>query len=219
MITIGVDNTLDMGKDTIDYMYEISKNRGIKIHHIVPSKSIIYKNNKILSLRSYVECLEKEERVDLLVIEFKKNSIENDLYRNISFDIIVLFDHFLAQKPFVNHKIYFEHKILKYFKCKCYLIPDTYHIKRQGCITYGWHNDADISLSSVEKDPGGVTKIQCCIQTCIPTQKGTFTIPIEFPVCGKTRNTEELLAGVAIFILYGFDASTFVSQNNIYNMV
>lgn len=219
MITIGVDNTLDMGKDTMDYISEMSKSRGIGIHHIAPSKPIIYKNNKGLSLKNYVDFLEKEKKTDLLIIEFKKNSIENDLYNHINFDIIVFFDHFLAQKPFINHKVYFEHKILKHFKCKCYLIPDTYNIKMPGCITYGWHPDADISLSSAETDPRGVTKIQCCIQTCIPTQKGTFTIPVEFPVHGKARHIEELLAGVAVFILYGFDTSTFVLENNRYNMV
>ncbi|MDF2614705.1 MAG: hypothetical protein K0S71_2491 [Clostridia bacterium] len=219
MITVGVDNTLDMGKDTIDYMYAVSKNHGIRMQHIAPHKPTIYKSNKILSLKNYVDCLDKEEEVDLLLIEFKKNSIENDLYRNICFDIIVLFDYFLAAKPFINHKVYFEHKILKQFKCKCYLIPDTYNIKAKGCITYGWHKDADISLSSAETDPEGNTKIQCCIQTSIPTRRGTFTTPIEFPVFGKIRYTEELLAGAAIFIIYGFDTDTFVQENNIYNMV
>ncbi len=219
MIIIGIDNTLDMGNDTLDYIAMVGRAHGIKMQHIAPHKPIIYKNNKILSIKNYVECLEKEDNVELLVIEFKKTSIESELYKHISFDIIVLFDHFLLQKPFISHKIYFEHKILKHFKCKCFLIPDTYNFKQKGCVTYGWHKDADISLSSAEEDPEGLTKIQCCIQTCFPTYKGTFVTPIEFPVYGKARCTEELLAGAAVFILYGFDADTFVQENNIYNMV
>jgi len=211
MIIIGVDNTLDMGKDTMDYIYAVSKKNAIKMQHIAPHKPFFYKNNKILSIKNYIDCLDKEGQVDLLLIEFKKSSIENDIYRHICFDIIVLFDYFLAEKPYINHKIWFEHKILKHFKCKCYLIPDTYNFKGKECVTYGWHKDADISLSSAETDLEGMTKIQCCIQTCMPTKKGTFTAPVEFPVCGKTRYTEELLAGAAVFILYGFDTSTFVS--------
>ncbi|MDF2595597.1 MAG: hypothetical protein K0R69_1938 [Clostridia bacterium] len=219
MITIGIDNTLDMGKETLDYIYAISKKHRIKIDHIAPEQPILYKNNKLLSIKSYVQCLDKENKVDLLLVEFKRNSVEKDLYRHVSFDIIVLFDYFLPNKPDLNHKGYFENKILKSFKCKCYLIPDTYNIKGKECITYGWHNDADISLSSAQQSPEGITKLQCCIQTCIPTKKGTFTTPVEFPVWGKTKCTEELLAGAAICVLYGFDTSTFVLENNIYNMV
>lgn len=219
MITIGVDNTLDIGKDTIEYIYERSKNNKIKIRHIAPLKSTVYKNSQIVSIKNYVESLQKEQEIDLLLIEFKKTSIEQDFYRHLRFDIIVLFDRLLSQRPYSNHKIYFEHKILNDFKSKCYLIPDRCLNKKNGCITYGWHKDADISVSSAEQDPKGLTKIQCCVQTCLPTQKGHFISPKEFPVYGKSRYTEELIAGAAICLLYGFDTDRLVSENNIYNMV
>ena len=211
MITIGVDNTSDMGKDTLDFIYDIAQKQGIKMHHITANKPMIYKNNKILSIKNYVDYLNKEQGIDLLLIELNKNNIEQELCRSIYFDIIVLFDCLLSDKHPGGHKVYFEQKVLKQFRSKLYLIPDTYNIKGKSCITYGWHKDADISLSSAEEDLDGIKKIQCYIQTCLLTKQGTYISQAEFPVCGKARYTEELLAGAAVFILYGFDASAFVS--------
>lgn len=206
MITIGVDNTLKAGSETLQYIYHFALKEGIHVHHIAPKDSTVYKFNKIMPLKDYYHYLEEKEKAELLLIELNKKGIETNIYKNLGFNIIVLFDEKLGDEK-SEYKIRKYHLVEK-LKSKYYILPDTYKIKNKGCITYGWSQEADISVSSAEKTIEGLTEIQCCIQTCIPSLKGPITMPVEFPVKTTINNVDSVLAGVATMLLYGFKINT-----------
>lgn len=206
MITIGIDNTLELGSEAVDYIHSFALKQGIHVHHIAPKESTVYRFSKIFALKDYYHYLEEEGKTDILIIELNKKGIETNIYKNLGFNIIVLFDERVEEK--CEHRIIKKYDLVEKLKSKYYVLPDTYKIKTKGCITYGWSQEADISVSSAEKTIEGLTELQCCIQTCIPSIKGSITMPVEFPVKANINNVDSVLAGVATMLLYGFNINT-----------
>ncbi len=207
MITIGVDNTLELGSEAVQYIHSFAIKQGIHVHHIAPKESTIYRFSKIIALKDYYHYLEEEGKTDILLIELNKKGIETNIYKNLGFSIIVLFDENLKEEK-CEHKTLNKYDLVEQLKAKYYILPDTFKIKTKGCITYGWSQGADISISSAEKTIEGLTELQCCIQTCIPSIKGSITMPVEFPVRANMNNVDSVLAGVATMLLYGFKINT-----------
>lgn len=207
MITIGIDNTLELGSEAVEYIHSFALKRGIHVHHIAPKESTIYRLNRVFALKDYYHYLEEEGKTDILIIELNKRGIETNIYKNLGFNIIVLFDEKVEEEK-GEHKIIKKYDLVEKLKSKYYVLPDTYKIKTKGCITYGWSQEADISVSSAEKTVEGLTELQCCIQTCIPSIKGSITMPVEFPVKANINNVDSVLAGVATILLYGLNINT-----------
>lgn len=209
MIIVGVDNTLDQAKETIHLLTEISQKNQKKIFHLAPTQGILKTEKKSIAIGQYIQFLEQQGEVEILLIEIKKESLLAIFSQSIHFDVLVLFEDGMNEKR----------KKVKQLKSTYYIVPYIYAQKIKGCVTYGWDKEADISVSSSEKDVLGNIKVQCCVQTCLPTLQGGFIIPTEFPVVTKIQEVPNLLAAIAVLLIIGIHSSHNCTQNNIYKMV
>lgn len=205
MITIAVANVLESSEQTVEFIYDTSLKEGIKALGISPKDNIIYKNNKRIRLKEYINELKQSKTIDLLLLELNKEGLQKAIYENIKFDIAVLFSPKKHNKKMMNNKAYFNRKILQGIQSDFYIIPDTYQFKRSEYITYGWSKAADISASSAQKNLEGDMNIQCCIQNRMPSFKGEVGTPREFCIHSEGDDVEGMLAGVATMLLYGIN--------------
>lgn len=205
MITIAVANVLESSQQTVEFIYNTSLKQGIKALSISPKDNIIYKNNKRIRLKEYINQLKHSNTIDLLLMQLNKEGLQKAIYENIKFDIAVLFATRNHNKKMISHKAYLNRRLLQSIQSDFYIIPDTYRFKKEECITYGWSKAADISASSAQRSIEGDMNIQCCIQNIIPSFQGEVDIPREFGINAQSDNVEGMLAGVATMLLYGID--------------
>ncbi|MGL6174394.1 MAG: hypothetical protein ACRC1P_07270 [Cellulosilyticaceae bacterium] len=202
MITIAVANVLESSEQAIQFIYDMSKKRGIKILSISPKDKILYKNNKKIRLKEYINNV---KGIDLLVMNLDKKAIENQIYENIKFDITVLFDNKYKKNRIEYLTEHLNQKLLKKINSDFYIIPDSYKSKKTEYITYGWSQSAHLSASSAQQGAEGDTNLQCCIQNILPSFLGNITIPREFNIQSNLNNIEGMLAGIATMLLYGIN--------------
>lgn len=202
MITIAVANVLESSEQAIQLIYDISKKRGIKVLSISPKDKILYKNNKKIRLKEYIDNV---KGIDLLVMNLDKRAIEKQIYENIKFDIAVLFENKYKTKRLEYLTEHLNQKVLKKIHSDFYIIPDSYKCTKTECITYGWSQSADLSASSAQQGAEGDTNLQCCIQNLLPSFLGNISIPREFNIQSNLNNIEGMLAGIATMLLYGIN--------------
>lgn len=197
MIIIGMDNTLERAADTILFIMNAIKGQGLKCEHIAPRNQVFYKKNKLLSITQYIKELEKKDEVDLVIIEVTKEGIGTGFYKHIYFNSFVLFEKENKRRI----RGYWGEKIKNDLKYDYLVIPDTYVLIDNRSITYGWGRDAHVSLTSSEKGPEGALCIQCLLQHKFG-DVNELSIPGEFPICGRVKREESLLAAITILLLF-----------------
>lgn len=205
MITIAVANVLESSEQAVKFIQDMSLKQGIKTWSISPKDTILYKNNKKIRLKEYMDELAKEEAIDMLIMQLNKEALAKQVYENINFDIAVLFNANVHNKRMAYNKAYLSRKLMKDIQSSYYIIPETCKCQSEGHITYGWGQSANISASSAQKSLEGETSVQCCIQTMLPSFKGGMRIPREFCVQSHLDNVEGMLAGIATMLLYGIN--------------
>lgn len=205
MLTVAVANVEDSSEQALQFIEETSFKKGIKTCSIAPIDTTIYKKNKKIHLKQYVEQISKGNNIDLLIVQLNKAALEKQIYGNIEFDIAVLFNSMTHNKRLDYKSAHLSHKYMHDIKASYYIIPETCKHHTQGYITYGWGKQADITASSVETNLEGGVSLQCCIQNIIPSLKGDIKVPSEFCVDSRLDNVEGMLAGVATMLLYGIN--------------
>lgn len=210
MITIGIDNTLDMAKETMQFLRMIAKKHHIKLVEPVQHHSTIYHKHKILTMKQYIEMVCEKESPDWCLIELTKDSIFEDVYKHLFFDSIILFGS--KHETSLLYSIYFENKIRKHIKSRYIIMPDTNYFQEERCITYGWSKDAHVSLTSSEEGPDGKLSVQCIIQHLWPSEQIKYNVPLEFPICGKANKPEHLLVGIIVMMLSGMNINSLIDE-------
>lgn len=202
MITIAIANVLESSEQAIQLIYDISKKRGIKVLSISPKDKILYKNNRKIRLKEYINNV---KGIDLLVMNLDKNAIEKQIYENIKFDIAVLFENKYKTKRLEYVGEHLNQRVLKKINSNFYIIPDSCRCNKTKYITYGWSQLAHVSASSVQQGVQGDTNLQCCIQNILPSFLGNISTPREFGIQSNLSNVEGMLAGIATMLLYGIN--------------
>lgn len=205
MITIAITNMLESSEQAMRLIDEISYKKGLKTLSISPTDKVIYKHNKKIRLKEYIDTIKNTKEIDLLLMSLNRKALENEIYQNMQFDIAVLFDTKVHNKRIGCQKAYLAHRLMQNIHSNFYVIPDHYQYKREEYITYGWSKEAHISASSAQKNIEGDTSLQCCIQNYLPSFKGNMSIPREFCIHSQLDDIEGILAGVATMLLYGIN--------------
>lgn len=201
MMIIGVDNTFHLGNETITLLKSAADKNQIAYIHLKVLASREYKG---MLLKKSVDIIKKNQEIKLCIIEFTKKALTS--LKAIKFDCIVFFDGQMGYKKYCNHHMYFvKNKLKKLCDIRTLIVPDTMRCRLDKDISYGWSKGAHISLTSSEEEIEGVLEVQCILQHPTIALKGDFTTPREFGINGKARYPEQILAAVAILILYGFD--------------
>lgn len=201
MMIIGVDNTFHLGNETIFLLKSVANEAQIAYIHLVASSE---GSRERRLLKGLIDIIMKDKEIKLCIIEFSRHNLEN--LKAIHFDGIVFFDEHIGYKRYYNHHIYWIKNRLKAIaSCTTFILPDTTRCRLNKDISYGWSKVAHISLTSSEEVMEGNLEVQCILQHPTIAINGDFTTPREFGVSGKARYPEQILAVVAVFVLYGFD--------------
>lgn len=203
MITVAINNNLESSKYVLELIYNRSFCNGLKLSHIVPSKTVMYHNNKKIPLRTYIEQIKTKKNPDLLIVELTKEAMEKSVYENIKFNIALLFENASYNKKHMMGKDILHNKSLEMIKANYYIVPEAYHKKDHQYITYGWSKEANISASSAELQVDGTLSVQCCIKPSMPTFKGDVNLLREFGIEVPFNDVDATLAAVATLIIYG----------------
>ena len=212
MITVAVANVIESSQQALEFIYNITKTKGLKVQSISPETNILYLHNKRLPLKQYVETVEKEKDCDLLVIELSKKAMEKQLYENLKVHIAVFFDTegSVDKKGKIRHIHVTPHMVRGIHSCY-YVLPEKFKNRIAKSITYGWSKDAHLSATSAQRNVDGNLEVQCYIGDTINTINGT-TLPLkEFGVASPLQNIEGVLAGIATLIIYGIDLGEYVN--------
>lgn len=205
MITVAVANVLESSEKALQFIYQTSKNRGLKVESISPQTSTVYKKNKRIPLKHYMEQLSQTKKLDLLIVELTKEALERQIYEHVDFNIVVLFDGKTGEKRNFLNRGCITHTMLNHFKSNYYILPSRYKDKVHSSITYGWSKEADVSASSAESMADGKLQMQCCIHQSLPSLNGKMNILKEFGIQSNVNDIDGLLAGIATMIIYGIE--------------
>lgn len=210
MFIIGVEYIVQEDSLVIEFIKKWVQENGEKTLAIAPNSGVCYKFNKKVSLREYCHHIKEDKKIDLLLIQITKQGIENRSYDQINFDVVVV------TTKFIKNQFLKRNRLSKYqfnqFKAKYYIVPEHIHIKEAGYVTYGWHKDANVSIASVENNIDGGIDVQCSLETCIPTLKGTILLPGEFSLEAATENVGCLVAAATTALIYGIDLKNKVNE-------
>lgn len=200
MMIIGIDNTFHLGNETIFLLKSIANEEHIAYIHLTASSK---GSRERIHLKELIDIIIKDKEIKLCIIEFSRYSLES--IKKIHFDGIVFFDENLGNKKYYNHHIYaIKNKLKTIAGCTTFILPDTIRCRLNKDISYGWSKGAHISLTSSEEGMEGMLDVQCILQHPTIGIKGDFTTPREFGISGTARYPEQILAVVAVLILYGF---------------
>ncbi|MGL5675022.1 MAG: hypothetical protein ACRDDX_01260 [Cellulosilyticaceae bacterium] len=203
MITLALTNVLDSSRQALQFIYQTTQTKGLKVHCISPENNILYMHNKRLPLRHYIQELEKENACDLLIVDLSKEAMRKQLYEHLKFHVVILFEAY--EKKNKVKRVHVTQQVLSHMHTNYYILPDKYRHSDKTVITYGWSKDAHISATSAQKTADGYMEMQCCIGQSIATIDGQ-TIPLkEFGVASSLDSIDGVLAGVAALVLYGID--------------
>ena len=200
MIIIGVDDKFHLGRETISFLKSMADEAQICYVHLKASKN----RGERIRFETLMASVMKSKVIKLCIVEFNNRSLV--CLKKIPFDGIIFFDEKIGYKTYTNHHIYFiKNKIQSIASCKTFILPDTTRFRLNKDISYGWSQAAHISLTSSEEGIGGVLYVQCILQHPTRPIEGAFSTPREFGVSGKARYPEQLLAAVAVLVLYSFN--------------
>lgn len=205
MITVAVANILESSHQALEFIYETSKMKGLKVQSISPENNIVYLHNKRVPLKQYLEVVEREKHYDLLIIELSKEAMKNQVYVNLDLNIVVLFDYEGYKKKSKLKRLHVTQHLLQGIKSHYYVLPDKYKHKIPRSITYGWSKNAHISATSAQKTVDGQMEMQCCIGEDISAINGQIIPLKEFGIESTLDSIEGVLAGVATLVIYGLD--------------
>ncbi|MEF9959869.1 MAG: hypothetical protein RR448_02300 [Niameybacter sp.] len=199
MITLAVNSGNESSRNALQLIYNQSRQNGMHTIHIKPQDTSVYFNHKKISLRSYIEHLQKREAPDLLIVELTKEALEKAVYDQLRFNVALFFDKPSTKHILSKNGIYT--RLFKLIRASYYIIPESYHHKDQRYITYGWSEAANISASSAELQVNGSLSVQCCVNPT--TSASEIKSMREFTVEVPFNDVEATLASVATMLIYG----------------
>lgn len=193
MITVAIPNISEMSEKMIQFIFQVSTQAGLQVEVFMPTKHTIYKKHKRISLKRYIDLMEKKNQLDLLIIKLTKQTLEKGFYQHVPFHIVVLPSKETGSE--MNRKASVRLNTIKRMQSGYYVLPKERDAFITNSVTYGWHKEADVSASSAQVEVDGGMQIQCCMGGK------------EFSVNSKVNNPQSILAGIAILRLYGVDLS------------
>ncbi len=188
MITVAVLNVSDISHKIIQFIFQMSKQQGLKVDLFIPKTQTVYKQHKKLPLKHYITTTYQPRQLDLLIVALTKEALSKAICDHVAFHIVVMPELTVGMNP--SRKIYQRFKEIKCIENGYYVVPKKHTSKKLHVITYGWHKEADISVSSAQTGIDGGLSVQYCVGD------------EEFNVHSNINDTESILAGVAILRLY-----------------
>lgn len=209
MFIIGIDQTQNTEREVIHVIKELGEKNGILCECLSERKMISYMKYRGIEAQEYVLENYKEHNVELLLVDISRRSLKEKVYKTIDFDLVLILPGVQNGVMRRNKCIYYGNKMLSDLKSGIYILPDTYKLKNEKSIFYGWSQKADISFTSSEIGPDGELSIQCLVSHNLNIMKKSITAPLEFSFYGFQN--ELILLGVAgVFLLTGHDMNHFI---------